>query len=457
MALATKCPHCQTTFRVAHDQLKLRAGLVRCGACKEIFNGIEHLLRPEDHGSAPFQKRSPTESAVPAPAPAANHAVPDMQEPPAPPQNIDVAVVPAPPDAGSLDIPSSGLAPSAAEPSAQESVVPPPSAVEEYFPSPGIAASNSADFDNASSDRYTDQAEYVEPQPVVDAEASIASAALASSLDFDVPSTDDDAMAEPISAPAHAPAPVNADLASNDPLQRMTLIDFTSPDDVVEDPSHIKVAPVDPNAVDELEVAIADLQRKPWRDESKPLTDIDDPEASVTDVPNFVKRGERQQRLGRTMRLLMIGGSLLLLVALLFQGAYVFRNLVAAKFPAAKPLLIQACAIVDCQVGLPAQIESVSIESSELQALPPAKDSFALTLLLRNRSSTVQMWPNIELTLNDANDKAIGRRVFLPRDYLVAPLDAAKGFASNSEQQIKIPFQLDQLKASGFRVYVFYP
>ncbi|HWV64041.1 MAG TPA: MJ0042-type zinc finger domain-containing protein, partial [Oxalicibacterium sp.] len=51
MALATKCPHCQTTFRVAHDQLKLRAGLVRCGHCKEIFNGIEHLLPPEKPGA----------------------------------------------------------------------------------------------------------------------------------------------------------------------------------------------------------------------------------------------------------------------------------------------------------------------------------------------------------------------------------------------------------------------
>jgi predicted Zn finger-like uncharacterized protein len=28
MALATRCPHCQTTFRVANDQLKLHAGLV---------------------------------------------------------------------------------------------------------------------------------------------------------------------------------------------------------------------------------------------------------------------------------------------------------------------------------------------------------------------------------------------------------------------------------------------
>ncbi|MGH8807184.1 MAG: MJ0042-type zinc finger domain-containing protein, partial [Noviherbaspirillum sp.] len=48
MALATQCPHCHTTFRVAHDQLKLRAGLVRCGACKQIFNGIENLLRSEE-------------------------------------------------------------------------------------------------------------------------------------------------------------------------------------------------------------------------------------------------------------------------------------------------------------------------------------------------------------------------------------------------------------------------
>ena len=28
MALATRCPYCQTAFRVASDQLKLRAGLV---------------------------------------------------------------------------------------------------------------------------------------------------------------------------------------------------------------------------------------------------------------------------------------------------------------------------------------------------------------------------------------------------------------------------------------------
>ncbi|MBR7799354.1 DUF3426 domain-containing protein [Undibacterium fentianense] len=47
MALATQCPHCLTSFRVANDQLKLHAGMVRCGACKQTFNGIEHLLAPD--------------------------------------------------------------------------------------------------------------------------------------------------------------------------------------------------------------------------------------------------------------------------------------------------------------------------------------------------------------------------------------------------------------------------
>ncbi|MEB0134497.1 DUF3426 domain-containing protein [Actimicrobium sp. CCC2.4] len=74
MALATQCPHCQTTFRVAHDQLKLRAGLVRCGACKQIFNGIEHLLRPGVTalpGTAPPPALlQPAQESVPAPVPA---------------------------------------------------------------------------------------------------------------------------------------------------------------------------------------------------------------------------------------------------------------------------------------------------------------------------------------------------------------------------------------------------
>ncbi len=52
MALATRCPHCSTTFRVANDQLKLHAGVVRCGKCQQTFNGVENLIPLDEHGRA---------------------------------------------------------------------------------------------------------------------------------------------------------------------------------------------------------------------------------------------------------------------------------------------------------------------------------------------------------------------------------------------------------------------
>lgn len=40
----TRCPHCQTTFRLAATQLKTHAGQVRCGRCQEVFQGDQHLV-----------------------------------------------------------------------------------------------------------------------------------------------------------------------------------------------------------------------------------------------------------------------------------------------------------------------------------------------------------------------------------------------------------------------------
>lgn len=60
MALATRCPNCHALFRVAADQLKLRGGLVRCGACRHAFDATGTLSYIDDstlstsvHPSAP--------------------------------------------------------------------------------------------------------------------------------------------------------------------------------------------------------------------------------------------------------------------------------------------------------------------------------------------------------------------------------------------------------------------
>lgn len=43
MSLATRCPTCDTLFKVTSGQLQLHEGKVRCGQCQTVFSGIEHL------------------------------------------------------------------------------------------------------------------------------------------------------------------------------------------------------------------------------------------------------------------------------------------------------------------------------------------------------------------------------------------------------------------------------
>jgi len=370
MALATQCPHCQTTFRVAHDQLKLRAGLVRCGACKQIFNGIENLLRPEDLEQA---------TGLPNPQQPRNESAPQTES--------HAPEAPAAPAMSGDDVSSPGP----------------------------------------------------EPSPAMDAEED-------KTPDFSA----DDA------------SETDKNIRKDDPLLRMTLMDFTHEPRKPAQADSEKPASEEVQESDPIEQAIDDLESKPWRNEQESSAQmegdaLDQVDAAAYEEPNFVKQGRRKQRIGNALHIVMVVCSALLLGAFLVQGTYVFRDQIAAWFPRMKPVLDTACVRIGCQVGLPTRIESVSIESSELQTLVAEANTLTLSVLLRNHGATDQAWPNIELTLNDANEKAIARRVFAPRDYLPSAQEVKKGFPARSEQAVKLFFELSQLKASGYRVYLFYP
>jgi predicted Zn finger-like uncharacterized protein len=44
MSMITRCPGCQTLFKVVPDQLRISEGWVRCGHCSQIFDATPHLL-----------------------------------------------------------------------------------------------------------------------------------------------------------------------------------------------------------------------------------------------------------------------------------------------------------------------------------------------------------------------------------------------------------------------------
>ena len=420
MALATKCPHCHTVFRVALDQLKLRGGIVRCGACNEIFDGNAALVEPaapsaaapvalaqptldleldldevavqvrEVPAAAPVPGREgpvPGTSAVAGPADdthAENHALADEPE---------VGPVPEP-EPESESEPEPELAPER-EPERESEPEPAPAGSHRHepafdMPSEHIVAVTLDDlhhFDDA-------------PEPIVPA-------------------------AEPKDTSAHA---------ANEAAERIA-DDASAADLLTAAPESALLAAGAGAAAAHPGVA-------------------EDAGGQLDEEPEFVRQAARRERTHRHVRLAMMAGIPLLVFVLLGQGVHTLRNRLAADYPAMKPALQALCAPLGCTVELPRQIDALAIERGELQTLAP--DTFSFVTVLRNQSRSVQAWPHIELVLNDGADKPVLRRVFAPRDYLGRNA-MAQGFRPRSEQAVKLYFKLDGLRASGYRIAIFHP
>lgn len=84
-SFVTQCPHCQTSFRVSHAQLSVARGVVRCGACLQVFNAARQLLeqRQPDAQAVVLANPEVAESAQVGPA------SPLRPEPPAVPVSVE--------------------------------------------------------------------------------------------------------------------------------------------------------------------------------------------------------------------------------------------------------------------------------------------------------------------------------------------------------------------------------
>jgi len=86
--LRAACPHCQSAFQLTDAQINAREGLVRCGACRRIFNAKWHLLErgavSDGDGGRPQPHRAADQgAAVVQDAPRDPHFA-DAESPPGP-------------------------------------------------------------------------------------------------------------------------------------------------------------------------------------------------------------------------------------------------------------------------------------------------------------------------------------------------------------------------------------
>ncbi len=59
MSQITRCPACETLFKVVPDQLRISEGWVRCGECDEVFDAAFHLLQAASEPAMPAPPQEP--------------------------------------------------------------------------------------------------------------------------------------------------------------------------------------------------------------------------------------------------------------------------------------------------------------------------------------------------------------------------------------------------------------
>ena len=170
-------------------------------------------------------------------------------------------------------------------------------------------------------------------------------------------------------------------------------------------------------------------------------------------LPEFLE----ERPVHRPFRLVWGFLSVLAVVLLAAQGLLLYRTEVAVLFPEARAHLEIACEMLDCDLRLPRRAELLSIESSDLQADARRTNVLVLNAVVRNRAPFPQEYPSLELTLTDERDDAVVRRVLNPADYLADRRGVARGIAAGGEESLRLHIEAAKVRATGYRLYLFFP
>ena len=142
-------------------------------------------------------------------------------------------------------------------------------------------------------------------------------------------------------------------------------------------------------------------------------------------------------------------------VLLALQVVHRERDRIAALEPAARPALTALCAVTGCRLAPLRQIESVVIESSAFERV--RADNYRLGFSLRNTAAIEVAMPAIELSVTDAQDQTLIRRVFLPAEFAASTpvLGGGADWSSNLVLSVKTGAHSDRV--TGYRLLMFYP
>lgn len=282
-------------------------------------------------------------------------------------------------------------------------------------------------------------------------------------------------------APLPAPPAFDSATATTLPLPLETSVAAPKPEPVPPPPFSAKavpdfdVDPVDafmqealaglPQSPDKLSMAM--LQESPpsieqelaaWvADRPNSQSEVSSPASldSEPEEPVFVQKARRKAFSRRPwVRFFMVVLGLALAGALAGQWILHDRDRIAAFEPRVRPLIDWLCQHAGCTVAPLKRIEAIAIDSSSFKK--DRDNAYRLNLAIKSSATVAIAMPSVELTLTDAQDQPVLRRVLTPSE-----MGAAEVMAPLGEWSASLPISVtaDNVAAriAGYRVIAFYP
>jgi predicted Zn finger-like uncharacterized protein len=170
---------------------------------------------------------------------------------------------------------------------------------------------------------------------------------------------------------------------------------------------------------------------------------------------SFVRQARRKEFWRRPAVRAALAVLLLVLAATLAgQVVYRDRDRLAASSPQLRPWLARMCDVLGCRIGPPQQIDAIAIETSSFNKL--RTDTYRLNVTLKNLAGNEVAMPSLELTLTDAQDKALFRRVLQPAEFAPGRTAMPAGDWSTSIA-IAVGGNAGAARVTGYRLLAFYP
>ncbi len=153
----------------------------------------------------------------------------------------------------------------------------------------------------------------------------------------------------------------------------------------------------------------------------EPMLFVDGDEAQEP-LRSALSPAHRPQQAVRSTWGLPLVGAVLAIFALFGQVRFPLLEAVASV-ETTRPALALMCRYTACQLPAPTDGPAVSVVRNELALHRYRPDALILRIHLMNHSTTLQDYPAVEVTLNNAAGDVVGRRAYLPREFGITDAD----------------------------------